>query len=90
MDILSVLLAFFPVIAIFFLLLVYRIAADVAGYIGWAVAALVAWLYFQTPLEVVLTASVAGLVASLPIALVMAASIMQITLMQETGAVARA
>ncbi len=89
MDIVSVLLAFFPVIAIFFLLLVYRVAADTAGYIGWAVAALVAWLYFQTPIEVVLTASVAGLVASLPIALVMAASIMQITLMQETGAVAR-
>ncbi len=89
MDILSVLLAFFPVIAIFLLLLVYRVAADTAGYIGWAVAAAVAVLYFNTPVEVVLTASVAGLVASLPIALVMAASIMQITLMQETGAVAR-
>lgn len=89
MDMVSVLLAFFPVIAIFFLLLVYRVAADTAGYIGWVVAALVSWLYFQTPPEVVLTASVAGLVASLPIALVMAASIMQITLMQETGAVAR-
>ncbi|MDP2846587.1 MAG: L-lactate permease [Humidesulfovibrio sp.] len=89
MDIISVLFAFFPVIAIFFLLLVYRVAADTAGYIGWAVAALVSWLYFQTPPEVVLTASLAGLVASLPIALVMAASIMQISLMQETGAVAR-
>lgn len=89
MDILSVLLAFFPVLAIFFLLLVYRVAADTAGYLGWGVAALVSWLYFQTPVEVVLTASLAGLVASLPIALVMAASILQITLMQETGAVAR-
>jgi len=89
MDMVSVLLAFFPVIAIFFLLLVYRVAADTAGYIGWLVAALVAWLYFGTPVSVVLTASLAGLVASLPIALVMAASIMQITLMQETGAVAR-
>jgi lactate permease len=85
----SVLLAFFPVIAIFFLLLVYRVAADTAGYIGWCVAAGVSCLYFGTPLHVVLIASVAGLVASLPVALVMAASIMQITLMQETGAVAR-
>jgi lactate permease len=89
MDMVSVLLAFFPVIAIFFLLLVYRVAADTAGYIGWAVAAAVACLYFGTPVSVVLTATLAGLVASLPIALVMAASIMQITLMQETGAVAR-
>jgi lactate permease len=89
MDFLPVFLAFVPVIAIFFLLLVYRVAADTAGVIGWVLAALVAWLYFQTPVEVVLTASLAGLVASLPIALVMAASILQITLMQETGAVAR-
>lgn len=89
MDMISVLLAFMPVIAIFLLLLVFRVAADTAGYIGWAVAAGAAWLYFGTPPSVVLTASVAGLVASLPIALVMAASIMQITLMQETGAVAR-
>ncbi len=89
MDIVSVFLAFFPVIAIFFLLLVYRVAADTAGYIGWLVAAGVAVLYFGTSVEVVLTASAAGLVASLPIALVMAASIVQITLMQETGAVAR-
>ena len=51
--------------------------------------AAVAVLYFGTSIEVVLTASAAGLVASLPIALVMAASIVQITLMQETGAVAR-
>jgi len=89
MDFLSVFLAFFPVIAIFLLLLVYRVAADTAGFIGWVLAAVVAWLYFQTPVEVVLTASAAGIVASLPIALVMAASILQITLMQETGAVAR-
>ncbi len=89
MDVVSVLLAFFPVLAIFFLLLVYRVAADTAGYIGLAVAAAVAILYFGTSPTVVLTASAAGLVASLPIALVMAASIVQITLMQETGAVAR-
>lgn len=89
MDFISVLLAFFPVIAIFFLLLVYRVAADTAGYIGWLVAAGVSCLYFGTPVTVVLTATVAGLVASLPVAFVMAASIMQISLMQETGAVAR-
>ena len=89
MDIVPVLLAFFPVLAIFFLLLVYRVAADTAGYLGWVCAAGVAVFYFNTPVSVVLTATAAGLVASLPIALVMAASIMQISLMQETGAVAR-
>lgn len=86
---LSVLLAFMPVIAIFVLLLVYRVAADTAGYIGWAVAAAIAWLFFDTAPTVILMSSIAGLVASLPIALVMSASILQITVMQETGAVAR-
>ena len=85
----SVLLAFLPVVAIFLLLLVYRVAADTAGYIGWGVAALVAIFWFDTPVQVVLLASVAGLVASLPITLVMGASILQISVMQETGAVAR-
>ena len=75
--------------AIFLLLLVYRVAADTAGYIGWGVAALVAIFWFDTPVQVVLLASVAGLVASLPITLVMGASILQISVMQETGAVAR-
>lgn len=85
----SVLLAFLPVVAIFLLLLVYRVAADTAGYIGWGVAALVAIFWFDTPVQVVLLASAAGLVASLPITLVMGASILQISVMQETGAVAR-
>lgn len=86
---LSVLLAFLPVIAIFLLLLVCRVAADTAGYIGLAVAALLAMFWFDTPLQVVLLATAAGLVASLPITLVMGASILQISIMQETGAVAR-
>lgn len=89
MQTLSLLCALLPVAVIFVLLLAYRVAADTAGLIGWAVAALTAWLYFGTAPEVVVTASFAGLVASLPIALVMSASIFQITVMQEAGAVAR-
>jgi lactate permease len=64
-------------------------AADTAGLIGWLVAVLTAWLYFQTPLGITLTASLAGIVASLPITLMVAASILQITLMLESGAIAR-
>lgn len=89
MNLLSVLLALFPVLVVLVLLLWKRMAADTAGLIGWAAAMLVAWLYFQTPLQVALTASLAGVVASLPITLMVATSILQVTLMLETGAIAR-
>lgn len=89
MNLLAVLLALSPVIVIFLLLTLRRTAADVAGLIGWVVAVGVAWLYFQTPLSVTLQASLGGIVASLPIALVVATSILQVTVMLETGAIAR-
>lgn len=89
MNIISVVLALIPILAIFLLLVLRRTAADVAGSIGWVVAVLVAWLYFGTPIPVVLQASLGGVAASLPIALVVATSILQVTIMLETGAIAR-
>jgi lactate permease len=89
MNLLAVSLALLPVIVILLLLVVRRTAADVAGLIGWVVTVCVAWLYFQTSLSVALQASLAGVVASLPIALVVATSILQVTVMIETGAIAR-
>lgn len=89
MNLLAVLLALSPVIVILLLLTLRRTAADVAGLIGWVFTLLVACLYFQTPLAIALKASAAGIVASLPIALVVAASIFQVTILIETGALAR-
>ncbi len=89
MNLLAVLLALSPVILIFLLLVLRRTPADLAGVIGWVATVLVAWLYFQTPLIVTLRASLSGIVASLPIALVVATSIFQVTIMIETGAIAR-
>jgi lactate permease len=89
MNPVSVTLALLPVLVVLILLIWKRMAADTAGLIGWLVAVLTAWLYFQTPLGITLTASLAGIVASLPITLMVAASILQITLMLESGAIAR-
>jgi lactate permease len=89
MNSLAVLLALSPVIIIFLLLTLRRTAADVAGLLGWGFTVVVAWLYFRTPLAVALQASLSGIVASLPIALVVATSILQVTIMIETGAIAR-
>jgi lactate permease len=84
-----ILLALLPILVVLILLVWRRMAADLAGLVGWAAAALVAWLYFQTPPGVVLIASLGGVVASFPITLMVAASILQITLMLETGAITR-
>ena len=89
MNLLAVLLALSPVLLIFLLLTLRRTPADTAGVAGWILTVLVAWLYFQTAPEVVFRASLAGIVASLPIALVVATSILQVTVMLETGAIAR-
>ncbi len=89
MNLLSVLLALSPVLVVLILLLWKRMAADTAGVIGWIAAMAVAYFFFQTPLQIALTASLTGVVASLPITLMVATSILQITLMMETGAIAR-
>jgi len=89
MNIVSVFVALMPVLVVLVLLLWKRMAADTAGLIGWLVAVFAAWLYFRTPLQVTLTASLAGIVASLPITLMVATSILQITIMLESGAIAR-
>ncbi len=85
----DIFVALLPILIVFILLVFRRMAADVAGVIGWVAAVVVAWLYFQTPLRILLQASLGGVVASLPITLMVATSILQITIMLETGAIAR-
>lgn len=89
MELWPVLLALLPVVVVFLLLTLARSAADVAGVVGWVAALAVAWLGFATPLDVALRISLAGIVASFPISLMVATSILQITVMLETGAIAR-
>src|SRR4030065_2938792 len=88
-SLLSIILALTPVIIIFILLTIRRTPADIAGLIGWLVTVIIAGVYFKTALNVILLSSLGGIVASLPIAMVVATSIFQVTIMQETGAIAR-
>jgi lactate permease len=89
MNLLSILLALLPILVVLILLVWRRMAADLAGVIGWAVAVLVAWLYFQTPLVINLKASLSGALASFPITIMVATSLLQVFIMAETGAIAR-
>ena len=85
----SVFLAVSPVILIFLLMTWGRRTADVAGLLGWLYTAVLAALYFHTSWQVILIGSVAGVVASFPISLMVVTSIFQINVMEEAGAIRR-
>ncbi len=84
-----VFLAILPVLVIFLLLILKRTPADIAGLVGWVVTVAIAIVAFHTAPVVALRASLAGVVASFPISLMVAASIFQMTFMMEVGAVKR-
>ena len=86
---LAVALAVSPVVVIFVLIAFFKKAADVAGVIGWFFTLAVAVLYFKTSPRVCLVASAAGIIESLPITLMVAASLFQMGVMLECGAIAR-
>lgn len=85
----SVFLAVSPVLLIFLLMTWGRRTADVAGLLGWIYTALLAAVVFHTSWQVILLGSLAGLVASLPISLMVVTSILQINVMEEAGAIRR-
>ena len=89
MNGLAILLALLPILVILVLLVWRRTPADIAGMIGWLCAFLIAWLYFKTPFINTLLISLSGVVASLPITIMVATSLLQITIMKETGAIDR-
>jgi lactate permease len=85
----TVLLAISPVLLIFLTMTWGRRTADVAGLIGWIYTAALAGLYFHTSWPVILKGSLAGMVASFPISLMVLTSIFQINVMEEAGAIRR-
>ena len=89
MNLVSVLLSLLPVGVIFLLLTLRKTPADIAGVIGWILTVFLAATWFGTAPTVIARSSLAGIVASFPISLVVAASIFQMTLMWETGSMAR-
>jgi lactate permease len=78
-----------PIAVILLCLLVFRKAADVSGIAGWLVIALVAFFFFQTSAEVILRSTLAGFIRSSSVSLIVAASLLQMALMERTGALRR-
>jgi lactate permease len=88
-SIIGFILIILPIVLAFVLLVYMKKAADVTGVIVWLVTLLIAIFAFQTNIIVALTASLAGIVKSFPISLMVATSILMMTFMQETGALQR-
>ena len=88
-GVLAFLLIIAPILLAFIMLVFLKKAADVTGIVVWLVTVLIAIFAFQTDVVVALTASVAGIVNSFPISLMVATSILMMTYMQETGALQR-
>ncbi len=82
-------LTLLPIIVILVLLLIFRKAADICGIIGWLVISLVAWFGFQTSFEVILRSTAAGLIRSFSVSLIVATSLLQMAIMEKTGALRR-
>ena len=85
----TIFMGLLPIIVIFGILVVLRKPADIAGLIGWILMGTVAHFYFHTPISVILLASLAGIVSSLPITLAVSASMLQMCYMQRVGAIDR-
>ncbi len=85
----SSLVALSPLLLILILLILFKLSANLAGFIGLVYTVLVAVLYFDTSGGVIAPILLSALVGSLPVGLVIAFSIMQITIMGECGALGR-
>ncbi len=86
---LSFFLILLPFIIALVLLLKFKRRADTTGLATWLVIALLAYFIFNTDLMIILLASIAGIIASFPISLMVGSSILMITYMQQTGALKR-
>ncbi len=85
----SFILTIIPIVAILLLLVVWRKPADLIGVIGWLIVAIIAYFFYNTGIEVILRSSVAGLLSSFAVSLIVATSLLQISVMQKTGALQR-
>jgi lactate permease len=89
MNPISILLALLPIAFILILLLWRKMAADLAGLLGWLVTVAIAIFFFQTPVSIAMQSSLSGAVASFPVTLMVATSLLQVFIMTETCALAR-
>jgi lactate permease len=70
-------------------LVVFNWKADTVGLMTWILISYLAYVVLDTAIEVVVYASIGGMIASLPISLMVLSSILMLTYMEKTGSLAR-
>jgi len=80
-------LAIIPILVIFVGLVFLRLSGTLMSIIGWIVTGIIAILFFNTTPEIVAYASLNGILASFGISLMVLFTILQVTMMDLTGAI---
>ena len=88
-SIFSLLLTVTPILVILCLLIFFKRPADISGITGWVVISLIAIFAFDTSLKVVGYSTIAGVVRSFPVSLIVLTSLLQMAYMEKTGALRR-
>lgn len=83
----SFFLAILPILVIFVGLVLLKQSGTLMGVIGWVLTVLIAVFFFSTSPEIALLASFNGLLASFGISLMVLFTILQVTMMDQTGAI---
>ena len=83
------LLALVPIVVILCMLLIFKKPADLSGIVGWIAVSLVALCFFSTTADVVFRSTVAGLIRSFSVSLIVATSLLQMAFIEKTGALKR-
>jgi lactate permease len=82
-------LTLLPIALIVFLMIKKNYSADASGIVGWMLTMIITFFFFSTTPGVALRSSLAGIIASFPVSLMVVTSILQITFMEATGALQR-
>ncbi len=89
MSILHLVLTILPIAVILIMLIGFKKAADISGIAGWLVISIIAYFFFQTSLDVIFRSTVAGLIRSFSVSLIVATSLLQMAFLEKTGALKR-
>ena len=82
-------LAILPILLIFIGLVFLKQSGTLMGILGWLLTVVLAILFFQTSPDIALYASWSGVLSSFGISLMVLFTILQVTMMDVTGAIAR-
>lgn len=88
MDLIQLfIMAIMPILAIFIGLVFLKVSGTVMSILGWLTAAIIAIVFFNTAPDIMIYASLNGILASFGISLMVLFTILQVTMMDITGAI---